>query len=63
MSQLGQRDSGMALEAVQCYLNTILMRVKVLLTKLVKSVNALRAERLLVRLNSPVDVDKGIQLG
>jgi hypothetical protein len=40
--------------------NTILMQVRVLLTKLVKSVNALRAERLLMRLNSPVDVDKGI---
>jgi hypothetical protein len=43
--------------------NTILLQVKVLLTKLVQSVNALRAERLLMRLNSPVDVNKGIRLG
>jgi hypothetical protein len=43
--------------------NAILMPVRVLMTKLVESVNALRAERLLMRLNSPLDVDKGIQLG
>jgi hypothetical protein len=43
--------------------NTILMRVRVLLTKLVKSVDALRAERLIMRLNSLRDVNKGIRLG
>jgi hypothetical protein len=53
----------MVLEAVQFLSNTILVQVRVLMTKLMNSVNALRAERLLMRLNSQVDVDKGIRLG